>query len=103
MFCSRRILLSSLLVVLLGAAALAQTFRGVVSGNVTDATGAAIAGASVQLVNESTGLARSQESTSSGDFTFPELPVGIYTLTVTKQGFDTQKLQKVEVAVGKVT
>jgi carboxypeptidase family protein len=82
---------------------LAQTFRGVISGSVADSNGAAIAGAKLQLVSDSTGLSRSQETTSTGDFIFPELPVGFYTLTITKDGFEVQKLQKVEVAVGKVT
>ncbi|MBO0719775.1 MAG: carboxypeptidase regulatory-like domain-containing protein [Blastocatellia bacterium] len=82
---------------------LAQTFRGVISGIVADASGAAIAGAQVQLVSDSTGMSRTQETTSSGEFIFPELPVGFYTLTITKNGFEVQRIQKVEVAVGKVT
>jgi carboxypeptidase family protein len=100
---SQRILL---LLVFMNMAALVifgQTFRGVISGSVADSNGAAIAGAKVQLVSDSTGLSRSQETTSTGDFIFPELPVGFYTLTITKEGFEVQKLQKVEVAVGKVT
>jgi hypothetical protein len=100
---SHRILLLLVLMILPGSTSLAQTFRGVISGNVTDTTGAAIPGAKVQLVNESTGLSRNQETTSSGDFSFSELPVGFYTLTITKEGFEVRKLQKVEVAVGRVT
>jgi Carboxypeptidase regulatory-like domain len=98
-----RILLLLVFLILPLGTSLAQTFRGAISGNVTDTTGAAIAGAKVQLVNDSTGLSRNQETTSSGDFSFSELPVGFYTLTITREGFEVQKLQKVEVAVGKVT
>jgi hypothetical protein len=88
-----RILLLSVFMILAGGTSLAQTFRGAISGNVTDTTGAAIAGAKVQLVNDSTGLSRNQETTSSGDFSFSELPVGFYTLTITKEGFEVHKLR----------
>src|SRR5262249_4004215 len=53
--------------------------------------------------NLGTGLSHNQETTNAGEFTFSDLPVGLYSITVTKQGFQTYKLDKVEVAVGKVT
>src|SRR5262244_3016402 len=97
------IIAASALAVILTSTALSQTFRGGISGSVVDSHGAAIAGATVRLLNEGTGLARNQETTSAGEFNFPDLQVSLYTLSITKQGFQTQKLQKVEVAVGKVT
>jgi hypothetical protein len=100
---SRLIIAASVIAVILTTTASSQTFRGGISGSVVDATGATIAGATLQLLNEGTGLARNQESTSAGEFNFPDLQVGLYTLSVTKQGFQTRKLEKVEVAVGKVT
>src|SRR5262245_44685290 len=103
MWRARQILSTSVVMALLTMTAWSQTFRGGISGSVTDNAGAVIAGASVQIVNQSTGLTRTQETTSSGDFTFAELPVGFYTLTVNRQGFQTQKVDRVEVAVGRVT
>src|SRR5262249_15309686 len=100
---SHLILAASIITVLLASTASAQTFRGGITGSISDPSGAAIPGASVQLVSEGTGLSRNQETTSTGDFTFSDLPVGFYTITVSKQGFQTRKLEKVEVAVGKVT
>src|SRR5947199_2175375 len=100
---SRLSLSISVLVFLLASTAIAQTFRGGISGNVTDPTGAAIPGATVEIVNEGTGLTRGQPTTSNGDFTFSDLPVGLYTVTVTNPGFQSYKHEKVEVAVGKVT
>jgi hypothetical protein len=94
---------ASVFVILLAAAALSQTFRGGVSGIITDQSGAAVPGAAVQLVHEGTGLTRNQETTSTGDFSFADLPPGFYTITITKPGFQTRKLEKVEVAVGKIT
>jgi carboxypeptidase family protein len=100
---SRLIIATSIIAVILTTTASSQTFRGGISGSVVDSSGATIAGATLQLVNEGTGLARNQETTSAGEFNFPDLQVGLYTLSVTKQGFQTRKHEKVEVAVGKVT
>jgi hypothetical protein len=100
---SRLVIAASVIAVILTMTASSQTFRGGISGSVVDANGATLAGATLQLLNVGTGLARNQETTSAGEFNFPDLQVGLYTLSVTKQGFQTRKLEKVEVAVGKVT
>src|SRR5437667_2849437 len=100
---SRLSLSISVLVILLASTAIAQTFRGGISGSVSDPTGAAIPGAIVEIVSEGTGLTRSQPTTSNGDFTFSDLPLGLYTVTVTNPGFQSYKHEKVEVAVGRVT
>ncbi len=42
-------------------------------------------------------------SSSNGDFSIPELNLGSYTLTISKTGFQTTKIEKVEVVVGRVT
>lgn len=81
----------------------AQTFRGAIAGVVTDASEAAIPEAAIQAVNKATGLTRNTVSTANGDFTLPDLPLGTYTVTVTKTGFQTQKIDNVEVAVSRTT
>ncbi|MEP7366818.1 MAG: TonB-dependent receptor [Acidobacteriota bacterium] len=73
----------------LAACAFAQSDRGVLSGTVTDSSGAAIPGAKVSARNVATNVGSSTETTSSGDFTIPALPVGTYELRVEKQGFKT--------------
>src|SRR5438552_11293767 len=80
---SRLTLSTAVLVILLASTAIAQTFRGGISGNVTDSTGAAIPGAIVEIVNEGTGLTRSQPTTSNGDCTYADLPAGLYPAQVT--------------------
>lgn len=91
------------LMLLMSVTISAQTFRGTISGNVSDQSGAAMPGALVTLTSEGTGLTRSQETTNTGDFIFSDLPVGFYKISITKAGFQTQKLEKVEVAAGKIT
>ncbi len=81
----------------------AQTFRGTLSGAVTDPQGAVLSGASVKLTNPATGLEQTAKSSSTGDFNFPELPVGTYQLTVSMEGFETRKIDAIDIAVSKVS
>ena len=83
--------------------ALAQTYRGTIAGTVTDTSGAAIPDASIRAVSVATGLSRDTLSTASGDFSIPDLALGLYTLTITKGGFQTTTIKDVEVAVSRVT
>ncbi len=90
------------LLIAVSASAFAQTFHGTISGTVVDVQGAVVAEASVQLVNPATNFVQTSKSSSSGEFLFPELPVGIYQLTVTAPGFQTYKVDKISVEVSKV-
>ena len=83
--------------------ALGQTFRGGIAGSVADSSAAAIPEASVKIEHTGTGLSRAVSTSSTGDFNFPDLPTGMYTVTVSRQGFQTQKIENVEVAVGRIT
>src|ERR1700756_1281525 len=69
----------------------AQTFRGGISGIVTDSSGAAVAGANVQAVNDDTRQLHQTVSSSAGEFTFEDIPLGNYTITVSAVGFQTVK------------
>src|SRR3984957_3803840 len=82
---------------------LGQTFRGGISGTVADASGSAVAGAAVKLVSPDTGLTREGVSTSSGEFVFPDLPLGKYDVTVTQAGFDTVHVTGIVVDAGKTS
>ncbi|HEX4165705.1 MAG TPA: TonB-dependent receptor [Bryobacteraceae bacterium] len=80
---------------------LAQT-RAVINGTVTDPSGASVAGAKVQLTSPATGLRREFETQSNGIYEFPSLPVGSYDISVSRSGFETYSLTKVDVLVGQV-
>ncbi|MGB7599986.1 MAG: carboxypeptidase regulatory-like domain-containing protein [Candidatus Sulfotelmatobacter sp.] len=60
---------------------------GSVSGTIKDPSGAAIAKASVTLVNANTGLRQTAIADSRGAYTFPVVSVGGYVLEVTQPGF----------------
>ena len=70
----------------------AQTVTGVVSGTVTDPSGLAVPGATVTLMNEATGDPRTTTTDPSGDFVFPSVLPGAYTVRVVAHGF--QNLQR---------
>src|SRR6202790_822291 len=87
---------------LLGLAAApagAQTFRGTILGIVTDATGAAVPGATVTVRNVDTGLLRKTETQADGGYRVPELPIGTYDVTVEKADFQTAVTSGVRVDV----
>lgn len=72
------------------------------NGTVTDATGASVPNATVTVVNADTALTRTTLTSDAGLYTFPNLPVGTYTLTVESPGFKTAKKAGVVLAVGAV-
>jgi hypothetical protein len=70
-----------------------QTFRGEIRGLVEDPSGAVLSEAKVTAVNTATGLSRAALTGSSGEFSFPDLPPGVYTVSALKPGFQEQKSQ----------
>jgi hypothetical protein len=81
---------------------MAQTFRGGVSGTVTDSSGAVVPNAKLTLLANDTEATHNSESTSSGDFAFQDLPLGAYTLTVDAPGFAQSKVADIMVRPGQV-
>lgn len=65
----------------------AQGTGGRILGRIADPTGAVLSGARVTATNEATGVTRDVLSNDSGDYVFPDLPVGTYGLTVDLKGF----------------
>jgi len=59
------------------------------NGSVVDATGAIILGATVKIHNPVSGLDRSTETDTNGQFSFPNVPFNPYHLTVTAKGFSS--------------
>jgi hypothetical protein len=84
---------------LLSTIALAQTFRGTVLGTVTDPSGNVVAGAIVKVRNVGTGLERTATTSADGSYAIPELPIGMYSVTVSQSGFQTSVTNGVEVDV----
>ncbi|HEX3371006.1 MAG TPA: carboxypeptidase-like regulatory domain-containing protein, partial [Candidatus Acidoferrales bacterium] len=75
----------------------AQQTLGGITGTVTDTSGAVISGATVALIGNETKLNRTQTSSTTGAYTFVNLPIGTYTLTFTQSGFQSQNVPSITV------
>src|SRR5690349_12698292 len=89
---ARRFLSLATVVALTAIATLAQTSTSRIIGRVADSKQASIAGATVTVTNEATGVSQTQTTTEAGVFAFDSLPVGNYSVTVEQTGF--KKFQK---------
>ena len=79
-------LLAAVLLAVSANGASAQGFQGGIRGAVKDA-GGVIPGAELTLTNEATGIARSTNANPSGEYNFPNLAPGTYTLRAAVQGY----------------
>src|SRR5262249_12324775 len=70
----------------------AQTSTSQISGTVYDSAGAVIPAAQVSAINEETGVTYRQQTTGSGLYAFPSLPVGKYTIIADVKGFKTTRV-----------
>ncbi|MCA1630298.1 MAG: carboxypeptidase regulatory-like domain-containing protein [Acidobacteria bacterium] len=80
--------------------AMAQATTGVLTGTVADPQGGAIAGAKVTAKNQDTGVSVDTVANGEGNYTFPQLAPGRYTLTVEAQGFKRSEVKDVDVRIG---
>ncbi len=80
-----------------------QAVNATLLGTVTDASGAIVAGASVTITEQQTGVIRSGKSNESGNYTFPDLPPGTYTVAVEQQGFKKEVRQNNRVVINTET
>ena len=101
---SLRVFLSGCLVVLLGLCCVRQAYgqvaTGTVVGTVTDASGAVVAGAQVELLNTGTNVSQTVQSNLRGEFIFPTATPGAsYSVIVKAPGFQTFSVNDVSVQV----
>ncbi len=67
-------------------------YSGNVQGIVSDSSGAAMAGATVELRNVDTGIKQSTTTGESGNYRFSDLPPGSYVVSASKSGFKTTEV-----------
>src|ERR1700693_967802 len=75
----------------------AQQTLGGITGTVTDSSGAVVSGATVTLLGDETKLNRTQTTSTTGSYTFVNLPIGNYTLSFTLQGCQSQNIPAIAV------
>jgi len=88
-------LFCAFLAIALTGSADAQTVQGVVTGTVTDVSGAVLPAADLTLTNDGTGVSQQEKSLSNGEYRFGLVPPGTYTLTTKAQGFTTKEIKQI--------
>ena len=96
--CSALVLITC--VTLMSFVALAQQDLATLQGTVVDPNGAAVPNATVTVRSEALNVERTATTTEEGIYTVPQLRPGVYTLSVTGQGFSTSQLPNFELGVG---
>ena len=98
----KRVVVGLVLVVFIAALASGQTFRGAISGTVTDPAGGVVANAQVTATDVATSVDHTTVTTTDGQFVFQDLPLGTYKVTVVATGFATTTTDNVPVTAGQV-
>ena len=78
----------------------AQTANALLTGEVTDTTGAVVTGAEIKAVNTATNVTYSSVSNGAGIYVLPELLPGNYSITVTTPGFGIANLSGLTLSTG---
>ena len=90
----------TVLAVLLSSSLCGQVNRASLTGAVTDSTGAALPGALVVVEASATGFRRESTTSDAGIYQMPGLPIGAYSVNVSKGGFNPIRFENVVLTVG---
>jgi hypothetical protein len=88
-----------LMALLIPASTRAQQSTGVITGSVTDPSGAPVAGASVTVTDTERGTSLKTQTNPDGVYNFPQLPIGQYNVRVEANGFQTSVASNVALAL----
>ena len=86
-------------VILLSLAAGGQSTAGRILGTVTDASGAAVGGATVVVTDAARGTTRNLTTDAAGAYVAPDLEPGVYKIRVESKGFKTVERPNVPIEV----
>lgn len=99
MKCLRLTCTLSVLLLCFALSAFGQAVNATLLGAVTDASGAVVPNAKVTNTEVNTGISRSAQTNDSGNYTFPDLPPGQYSVTVEAAGFKKETRRDIALAV----
>src|SRR5581483_9055819 len=89
-----------LFVLFFRVAGLTQENSGRIGGTITDETGAVVPDAKITATSPTMPRAIETISDNLGRYSFPVLPIGVYSIAVTRQGFQTVRQHGIEVKLG---
>ena len=97
---ARLLLCAALLLFVFVLRADGQYENGSLIGTVRDSTGAPIVGAAVKVTNVDTGVSSDTKTDAAGDYEFPSVRVGTYSVSASSQGFSDAMAKNILVSVG---
>lgn len=81
--------------------AFGQAMDGNLVGVVTDKSGAALVGATVDLTSQTTNVKQTAKTVADGSYRFGNVLVGAYKLTVTQPGFSTASVANLQIELNR--
>src|SRR5271165_5575595 len=76
-----------------------QAVNATLLGTVTDSSGAVVPSARITVTEVNTGVNRSGQTNESGNYTFPNVPPGQYSVSVEASGFKKETRKDIEVVI----
>src|ERR1700740_3712873 len=76
-----------------------QAVNATLLGTVTDSSGAAVANVKVTITETNTGINHTSETNESGNYVFPDLPPGTYTVSAEQTGFKRESRAGIDLIV----
>src|SRR5882762_4009167 len=83
--------------------ALSQAVNATLVGAITDASGAAVPKAQILITETNTGINKTGVANESGNYIFPDLPPGTYSVTAEHPGFKKETRRDIDVVVNSNT
>jgi len=96
---SKKLFVAVVAALLFAVTAWGQGATGTITGTVTDASGAIVVGATVTATNTGTGIQQKTTTSGSGQYSFVEMPPGMYAVTVEATGFAKTTLSEQRLVV----
>ncbi len=92
---------SSLALAITSTSAIAQdNTTGIIKGVINSASGSELADVTITVKHKTKGISRTVSSNAEGEYSLRNLPVGQYTVTVSKDGFNTIEQETITVSLG---
>src|SRR5260370_15142967 len=86
----------SVLILSLSPSMFGQAVNATLLGTITDSSGATVPGAKVTATETATGLIHESVTNESGNYTFPDMPPGKYSITAEAKGFKKDTHQNID-------
>lgn len=98
----RRLLFIPVCLLLMATVSVAQEDKAVLTGTATDPSEAVIPAAIVEVSSRVTGFRRAVVTNESGSYYIGGIPIGLYDIKVSKQGFQTAQFESLQMVVGQI-